>query len=122
MRRIGVIFWGGPDDRGALAFASYMAEREGVTITVHRYVPTTNDGQSEEDNRMDNDGILEFKFRTIRFNALGNQKVTVIETMVIDQAQTIENITTLGQNYDLLIVGHTQRPISNAMTEWRLDP
>lgn len=122
IHRIGVVFWGGPDDRDALAFASFMANREGVTVTVHRYMQIVHD-QSQVDTRVDDDAILEFKSRTIRSspnnnNSNSQQMVSVIETMVTDKAQTINNIITFGQNYDLLIVGHTQQALSNVMTEW----
>lgn len=52
MHHIGVIFGGGPDDRDALAFASYMAS--GESVTVHSYIQIGN-GKSEEDTRMDNE-------------------------------------------------------------------
>eukprot|EP00249_Psilotum_nudum_P001901 c14647_g1_i1 orf=14-1201(+) len=39
---VAILFFGGPDDREALAYGYRLAEHPGVTVTVFRFLPTTD--------------------------------------------------------------------------------
>ncbi|CAL4897706.1 unnamed protein product [Urochloa decumbens] len=48
---VAVLFFGGPDDREALAYATRMAEHPGVAVTLARFQPPPESGEEETEGR-----------------------------------------------------------------------
>ncbi|XP_031288312.1 LOW QUALITY PROTEIN: cation/H(+) antiporter 15-like [Pistacia vera] len=87
--RIAMFFIGRPDDHEALSYATRMAEKSGVTLTVVRFLQAkeenTENDQSSEDitestdkvSEIDDDFINEFRFKTMCEEHLSYQEKTV---------------------------------------------
>ncbi|XP_006664208.3 cation/H(+) antiporter 19-like [Oryza brachyantha] len=56
---VAVLFFGGPDDREALAYATRMAEHPGVAVTLERFRPSR--AHSDEENAADEAAVEAFK-------------------------------------------------------------
>ncbi|KAE8697404.1 Cation/H(+) antiporter 15 [Hibiscus syriacus] len=133
--QVGVLFFGGPDDREALAYGWRMCEHPGVSLTVTRFIlgddlsltamlPT--DDQNDDptmltveknimENRLDDEYINNFR----RKNA-NSESIVYTENMVNNRKETVTAIRNLDDYYNLLIVGRrheTMSPLMNGLTE-----
>ncbi|GAB2226141.1 hypothetical protein Droror1_Dr00021934 [Drosera rotundifolia] len=134
-----VLFFGGPDDREALAYAWRMSEHPGITLNVMRFINgdntittiTTrtesihdNDDQRELTTIMDTDRqkqldeeyINDFKTRTAH-----DESITCSELAVNNVEQTVAAIRSINTIHDLYIVGRghgTNSPLTAGLTEW----
>ncbi|XP_010277628.1 PREDICTED: cation/H(+) antiporter 15-like [Nelumbo nucifera] len=133
---IAVLFFGGPDDREALAYARRMAEHPAVNLTVVRFVPgeeatdavvqsyTDDQGSSiltvftenDKEKKLDDEYIHEFKTKVT-----GDESITYIEKIVNNGEETVALIRSMGNAYDLYIVGRGQgivSPLTAGLTDW----
>ncbi|KAJ6793430.1 cation/H(+) antiporter 15-like [Iris pallida] len=113
--QIGVLFWGGPDDREALAYASRMALHGRVSLTVVHFVRPVD--QRDAKQRQLDDSLLS----KVRFENNNNEYVVVDEVLVRDMEQTIAVIRSLGNSYNLVIVGRKQGPnslLDEGLADW----
>ncbi|XP_058075784.1 cation/H(+) antiporter 15-like [Magnolia sinica] len=132
---VGVLFFGGPDDREALAYAWRMAEHPGVTLTVIRFIvgdnpvdPAVLGGKSNEDGRLsvitdnerekqlDDDYINQFRLKHV-----SNESVVYTEKVTNNAEETVAAIRNMSTNHDLYIVGRGQgmvSPLTAGMMEW----
>ncbi|KAL3641013.1 Cation/H(+) antiporter 15 [Castilleja foliolosa] len=132
-----VLFFGGPDDREALAYAWRMCEHPGVNLTVVHFIPGENavETTAEETTRnpsgrekmtvaidndrerqMDEDYINEFRARTE-----DNSSVIYAEKVVNHGEETVAAIREIDPSHDLFIVGRGQGRISAVtagLTDW----
>ncbi|URE41425.1 hypothetical protein MUK42_26261 [Musa troglodytarum] len=114
-----VLFWGGNDDREALAYTSRLARHAGVRIFVSRFMPQVH---RKEDKEMTWDDMI-FKEFT-RANA-DNERVEVEEIAVSDVNQMISAIRSIEMECDLVIVGRRQctgLSLDEALSEWTESP
>ncbi|WOL08919.1 cation/H(+) antiporter 15-like [Canna indica] len=114
-----VLFWGGKDDREALACAGRMAQNFGVLVKVTRFILAGSE-QDEMELSWDVDVIEEFKI----YNT-GNDRVAFEEVMVDNFEATINVIRSIEQNCDLIIVGKQQDSrllVCEGMEEWCESP
>ncbi|EHA8590850.1 cation/H(+) antiporter 15-like [Cocos nucifera] len=107
-QHMGVLFWGGPDDREALAYGSRMLYHKGVQLSVIRFV-LANDHK-------DNEAIEKLKSEN-----MNNEHLRVQEVVARDMEQTISAIRSIDTQFDLVIVGRQQSSSSlleQGLAEW----
>lgn len=114
---IGILFFGGDDDREVLAYAARMAAHPGVYLTVMRFFPTDSMKDRSRDRRLDDEILNNFKSINMR-----NNRVIFRESVVKDIEQIVGAIRSISsENYHLLMVGmrHERSPLLSAdITDW----
>lgn len=133
---VAVLFFGGPDDREALAYGWRMCEHPGINLTVMRFVPgeeaidtaagSTNElGDSrilsvvtdtDRDRQLDEEYANEFRMRNAN-----NESVVYIEKLVNNGEETVAAIRSIDSSHDLFIVGRGQgmiSPLTAGLTDW----
>ncbi|GAV64138.1 Na_H_Exchanger domain-containing protein, partial [Cephalotus follicularis] len=133
---IAVLFFGGPDDREALAYAWRMSEHPGTNLTVMRFIPgedaaepaiqpsadpdgpriLTVETNNERDRQLDEEYINEF-----RMKHPNGESIIYIEKVVNNGEETMAAIRSMDNNYDLFIVGRDQgmiSPLTAGLTDW----
>ncbi|KAK4422844.1 Cation/H(+) antiporter 15 [Sesamum alatum] len=136
--RIAVLFFGGPDDREALAYAWRLSQHPRNNITVMRFVLGDNtletttitqykSGQEmitvetddDREKQLDDKCIQEFKGMTTN-----NSSVTYMEKVVNHGEQTVAAIRTIDGTHDLFIVGRghgMMSPFTAGLSDWRTE-
>ncbi|XP_059280833.1 cation/H(+) antiporter 15-like isoform X2 [Lycium ferocissimum] len=126
--KIAMIFIGGPDDREALAFASRMARHPKVALTVLRFIldesSATQNGdadlsltmEGEAEKQADDLFVNEFRHKV-------QNDISVVYTEEIsgNGAETVKTIRSLGQDFDLYVVGRGLAffsPLKGGLDEW----
>lgn len=134
-RRVAVLFFGGPDDREALAYAWRMSEHENVTLTVVKLVPAKPVAPSdpmdfmgagnttvavpidaEKERVLDDECINKFNIDTVNDNS-----VTFQELVLNDEEETIRTIKGMDGSHDLFIVGRGRgavSPLTAGLADW----
>ncbi|KAL6580226.1 Cation/H(+) antiporter 15 [Orobanche minor] len=134
---IAVLFFGGPDDREALAYAWRMCEHPCVNLTVMRFVPGENTlettmvettshnlsggvrmtvADNDRERQLDEDYLNEFRDRTTN-----DSSVVYIERVVNHGEETVAAIRSIDVSHDLFIVGRGQgmiSPVTAGLTDW----
>ncbi|KAJ4787368.1 Cation/H(+) antiporter 19 [Rhynchospora pubera] len=114
---IGVLFFGGPDDREALSYASRMAEHPGIDLVVLRFIVNSTDGESISVSVDDSEGSsADEKFlNELREKvAAGNQSITFEEKTVRRKEEVVEAVKAIGR-CNLFVVG--QKPPCMPLTQ-----
>ncbi|KAI3876325.1 hypothetical protein MKX03_032923 [Papaver bracteatum] len=115
--RVIVLFFGGPDDREALAFAMNMIHHPYIFVTLVRFygpASLSSDGVIHHINEsvsidierhmfLDNELVDHF-----RVNTMHDETLIYKEVGVKDGAETIWAVRSLHQDFDLMIVGRQQ--------------
>ncbi|KAI3845414.1 hypothetical protein MKW98_029065 [Papaver atlanticum] len=105
--RVTVLFFGGPDDREALAFAMNMIHHPSVFVTVIRFYGLTSSltpgGVIERHKLLDEELVDHFKI-----NAMHDETLTYKEVEVKDAAETIWAVQSIHDDFDLMLVGRQQ--------------
>ncbi|XP_058080701.1 cation/H(+) antiporter 15-like [Magnolia sinica] len=133
-QNVGVLFFGGADDREGLAYASRMSQHPGISLTVVRFVEGEHvlenvvDPEKEEmdmlsvfterdkEKQLDNECINVFRHRH-----LSDESVLYIEKVVNNAEETVEVVRGMDSNHDLFIVGRGQgmlSPLTVGLTDW----
>ncbi|CAA6656641.1 unnamed protein product [Spirodela intermedia] len=120
--KVAVLFWGGPDDREALAYASRMESNPHVRLFVARFLlPSDGDsaavataGEAEEERRLDEQLLSEVRRRP---------RAEVAEIVVGDAVETNEAICLACDGKMLVVVGRRQGPsFLLSASEWSQFP
>ncbi|XVF14812.1 hypothetical protein REPUB_Repub09cG0093600 [Reevesia pubescens] len=133
--QVALLFFGGPDDREALAYGCRMCEHPGTSLTVLRFVPGEDAAEStmqpssdqndpkmftEADNsrkkQIDDEYINDFRMKNVN-----DESVVYIEKVVNNGEETVATIRTLDSSHDLFIVGRGQgmiSPLTSGLTAW----
>ncbi|CAN6480824.1 unnamed protein product [Victoria cruziana] len=134
--QVGVLFFGGPDDREALAYAARMVEHPGVNLTVIRFLPRdegeyaralerqaasengapAKNREHGKDRAADDSYIANFRKRYV---AAGS--VSYMEKLVSNCVETMAAMEELHSNYNLLVVGKGRSegtPLTAGLAEW----
>ncbi|KAI4330118.1 hypothetical protein MLD38_028424 [Melastoma candidum] len=127
--RVGVLFFGGHDDREALAYGWRMADHPGINLTVLRLVASADtlesaDGTSDSrltvdtdrNKQLDEEYLNEFRMRNTN-----NESVSYMEVVVSNGEETVAAIRSLDSSHDLFIVGRGQgmiSPLTAGLTDW----
>lgn len=133
---IALLFFGGPDDREALAYAWRMCEHPGISITVMRFIAgeeateTSSDaGLDRNDPRVltvltDNDRekqLDEDYINAFRSRVMDDESVIYTEKVVNNGEETVAAIRSIDGIHDLFIVGRGQgmiSPLTAGLTDW----
>ncbi|GMH14968.1 hypothetical protein Nepgr_016809 [Nepenthes gracilis] len=134
---IAVLFFSGPDDREALAYAWRMSEHSGITVNVMKFVAgddvaeatAVEPGREPNDpgvltvvtdrnreKQLDEEYINEFRMRTA-----SNESITFREVVVNNGEETVAAIRSIDSMHDLFIVGRGQGMTSSVtagLTDW----
>ncbi|KAJ0085014.1 hypothetical protein Patl1_30626 [Pistacia atlantica] len=105
--RIAMLFIGGPDDHEALSYASRMAQKSGVTLTVVRFLEAKEENtrnecdledmtESEEGKEIDDDFINEFRQLSEWRNSL--ELGAIGETLITTQATGHASVLVVQQS------------------------
>nr|GMD97246.1 cation/H(+) antiporter 15-like [Ipomoea batatas] len=138
--QVAVLFFGGPDDREALAYGWRMSNHPGISLTVMRFVAgdsavepsesgsmrnsksTKNSGvltvvtDTDREKQLDEDYLNQFQARTA-----DNEMVAYTEVVVNHGEETVAAIRSIDCMHDLFIVGRGQgniSPLTAGLTDW----
>ncbi|PIN06452.1 putative K+/H+-antiporter [Handroanthus impetiginosus] len=132
---VAVLFFGGPDDREALAYAWRMCDHPGINLTVMRFLAgehtlemadarrnpsgremLTVTTDTDREKQLDEDYINEFRSRT-----MNDSSVVYTERVVNHGEETVAAIRSIDAIHDLFIVGRGQgmiSPVTAGLTDW----
>ncbi|KAI0498153.1 hypothetical protein KFK09_021394 [Dendrobium nobile] len=112
LRHVVVLFFGGPDDREALAYAWRIAEHPAVALTLLRFLA---EGEAAVDQ--DEEYVSEFRVKFVN-----DESVLYVEKIVSNSEETVEVIRGLmeGERPDLCVVGRRigASKLTTGMEEW----
>ncbi|KAF6175880.1 hypothetical protein GIB67_003368 [Kingdonia uniflora] len=115
--RVAILFMGGADSREALAYASRMAGKLTVTLSVARFFAIDNMVDDKMDRKLDDEVVAKFKGKHLL-----NIHVGYREWVVTDGEETISAIRAMNdEKYDLWIVGKHQGinpTLLEGLVEW----
>ncbi|KAL3497466.1 hypothetical protein ACH5RR_040198 [Cinchona calisaya] len=135
---VAALFFGGPDDREALAYAWRMSEHPGIGLTVMRFIPGEDAAEStssgprrappndpgmltvvtddDREKQLDEDYINQFRGRT-----MNEDSIVYTEKVVTNGEETVAAIRSIDSIHDLFIVGRGQgtiSPLTAGLTDW----
>ncbi|KAL3517998.1 hypothetical protein ACH5RR_020587 [Cinchona calisaya] len=116
--RAAVLFFGGADDREALAYARRMAENSNVALTVIRFRDSNSTaivGGTERSKMLDAEILGDIKLR------MQMKRQILCQEYVATTGKDVLAITTsMGSSYDLVMVGrrHGESPIMSQLKRW----
>ncbi|XP_027120296.1 cation/H(+) antiporter 15-like [Coffea eugenioides] len=135
-RSIAMLFFGGSDDREALAYAWRMAEHPETSLTVVRFIS----GQDTEEEEWDplafedrdqvtieidskSHGLLDDEFlNKFKIATVNDSSISFSELMLNDEEETVNAIKDMdGDNHDLYIVGKGRgvtSPLTVGLADW----
>ncbi|KMT05421.1 hypothetical protein BVRB_7g175480 [Beta vulgaris subsp. vulgaris] len=107
--RVAVFFFGGHDDREALAYGMRMSENPRVNLTLKRFLGSSSEditGDNERSTLLDGDIISEFML-----NTLHKEDRVFYEEMVLTHTKCLVTLikSMESSNYDLILVGRSHR-------------
>ncbi|KAF8708659.1 hypothetical protein HU200_030039 [Digitaria exilis] len=97
-----VLFFGGPDDREALAYAARMAEHPGIEVTVARFTAAMakhNAGEAK-----DKEALQRYVTRALKS---GDGSVKYEEVAAAERAEVTAAIKALGRGKNLVVAGRS---------------
>ncbi|GFY83820.1 hypothetical protein Acr_03g0005940 [Actinidia rufa] len=107
---------GGPDDREALAFGTRMAEHPNITVTVIHIFDNELDHVDLSETQQDLSAINDFKIVH-----MDNGRAVYKEEGVREGPETVELLRSLGEGFDLMLVGRRHEENSRltcGLLEW----
>ncbi|XP_038693820.1 cation/H(+) antiporter 4-like [Tripterygium wilfordii] len=113
---VGMIFFGGNDDREALTLAKRMAKDASVNLTVTRFLPEEGTTIMSTESVRDNEVL-----KDVKQNNVGDGYVIYVEEVVKDGPETALIIREMAGDYDLIIVGRRhgiECPQTSGLAEW----
>ncbi|KAL9241447.1 hypothetical protein vseg_015560 [Gypsophila vaccaria] len=131
-----VLFFGGPDDREALAYAWRMSHRPNTTVTVVRFIPGNDASRTtvelncepndprvltvmtdgEHERQQDEEYLNEFQTKTAN-----NESIIYLERVVNNGEEILAAVRSIESAHDLYIVGRGQginSQLTAGLTEW----
>lgn len=103
---VAVFFFGGPDDREAIALASRMSIHPNLSITVFKIEFKRNQKENESDNHEKQ--LDEYVLNDFIETNIGNACVVCRKLVANDTRQLMEAVRSTESYYDLAIVGKRQ--------------
>lgn len=134
--QVAVLFFGGPDDREALAYAWRMAQHPGISLSVLRFIhdddetetastratnesdlklPKMNMDQKKQ-RQLDDEYINAFRTANAEF-----ESIVYIEKFVGNGEETVAAVRSMDSSHDLFIVGRGEgmaSPLTAGLTDW----
>ncbi|WCJ34817.1 cation/hydrogen exchanger 15 [Euphorbia peplus] len=99
--KIIVLFFGGSDDREALAYGRRMLNHPRVSVSVLHFKISSPYMESNARNNIYDAKILD----EFRFNLFSNVRISYEEKLVTDSKDIIDAIEAIDKSYDLVMVG-----------------
>jgi filamentous hemagglutinin family protein len=112
---IGVVFFGGPDDREAVAIASRMVCHPKVHVNIIKFCThdmMKNKRKMIEDSHDVEDALDRRVIYELQKENIDNNRLVVSEVTIGDIEQIIGALRSFGDKYDLMIVGRSRGPSS----------
>ncbi|WOK95323.1 cation/H(+) antiporter 15-like [Canna indica] len=116
LHRVAVYFFGGPDDREALALAARMVERSSVELTVVRFFLPRDRWEPGSEELTDNKMLMRFRQASVN-----GKRVVYREEMVRDSEGTLGVIREVSNDFNLLILGRNagkESPLTTGLSMW----
>lgn len=106
--QIAVVFIGGPDDREAIFIGAKMSGHPNINLTMIRLSESGNVPSDDiEERRLDNEAVIAFQNVMV-----DNYRVRFIEEVVKDGNGTVSVLRSMGNSFDLVMVGRRHNPYS----------
>lgn len=115
--QVAVLFFGGADDREALALARRMLEQSRVYITLIHFSSSTDIvGGSERSKMLDTQTLSDF-----RLSAFRNERVSYKDERVMDGKSWISAVEYMDNAFDLILVGrrHGDSNLMSELKKWK---
>ncbi|XP_062027020.1 cation/H(+) antiporter 2-like [Rosa rugosa] len=142
VQHVATLFFGGPDDREAIAWSTRIANHTKINLTVIRFLPTesSNTRNMKVDSEKGNNDIEVFmalsslemgndidnSFLNDFYNGfVASGKVGYVEKYVNNGTETVAALRDIGDLYTLFIVGRGGRghsPLTTQMSDWEECP
>ncbi|KAJ4824803.1 hypothetical protein Tsubulata_042985 [Turnera subulata] len=124
---VAVLFFGGPDDREALACARRMAPHPHINLTLIHFQLRSSDPHNEVTSADDHaeDELDKAFVEEFYESYVSTGKVGYLQKLVNDGTQTMEALRDMGDMYSLLIVGRGGRgesPMTTDLSDWEECP
>ncbi|KAL0655582.1 hypothetical protein Bca4012_076166 [Brassica carinata] len=131
--QVAVLFFGGPDDREALAYAWRMAEHPGISLTVLRFIPdedVTDAASTRATNETNRNMNVDMKkqrqlddeyVNTFRAANAEYETIVYIDKVVSNGEETVAAVRSMDSSHDLFIVGRGEgmlSPLTAGLTDW----
>ncbi|KAJ0039646.1 hypothetical protein Pint_27366 [Pistacia integerrima] len=133
---IAMLYFGGPDDREALAYAWRMSEHPGISLTVMRFIPgedaigpvaqpssdpnnperLTVETDNDKEKQLDEEFINDFRMKNVN-----DESIVYTEKVANNGEETVAAIRSMDTAHDLFIVGRGQgmtSPLTAGLTDW----
>uniref|UniRef100_A0A0A0LHF4 Uncharacterized protein n=2 Tax=Cucumis sativus TaxID=3659 RepID=A0A0A0LHF4_CUCSA len=136
VQHVATLFFGGPDDREALAWSRRMISHSRINLTVIRFVPkATSDVEGAATTSSSDDGVL-MALPSLRTTSsetdntfladfydrhVSTGQVGYVEKQVKNGEETVAELRDIGDMYSLFIVGKGGRghsPLTTGMSDW----
>ncbi|KAK7283836.1 hypothetical protein RIF29_13584 [Crotalaria pallida] len=140
IQNVATLFFGGSDDREALAWSLHISKHPRINLTIIRFLLSSTSSQSEQNeseesedkeilmslsgeetvNEVDNAFMVDFYNRYVASGQIG-----YVEKFVNDGAQTVESLKEMGDLYSLFIVGKGGKghcSLTIGMSDWEECP
>ncbi|KFK21956.1 hypothetical protein AALP_AAs48252U000500 [Arabis alpina] len=115
-QNVAVLFIGGRDDKEALALCMRMAEKPELNVTMIHFRHKSSLQDEDYSDMCEFNLINDFKSHTAN-----NGKVHYVEEIVRDGVETTQAISSLGDAYDLVLVGRDhdlESSVLYGLTDW----
>ncbi|KAL6893768.1 hypothetical protein ACP4OV_007866 [Aristida adscensionis] len=99
-----VLFFGGPDDREALAYAARMGEHPGIELTVARFTPAGSSKAAAADLAKDDEALQRYTSTALKS---GDGSVKYEETTAVERLEVMSAIKALGRGKSLVVAGRS---------------
>lgn len=118
LKRVCVVFIGGPDDRETLAFGNRMAMNPNIKFTLIRLITEHQSDADLMEQRRDTNMINEFMAKTKD----STNEVKYAEHTITEGSETAVLLKSSSQDFELMLVGRRhdpESPILSGLSEWR---
>ncbi|XP_027338116.1 cation/H(+) antiporter 15-like [Abrus precatorius] len=130
--QVTVLYFGGPDDREALAYGWRMSRHPRVRLTVMHFIPRVDLTETQATDKFDiransiNNYMAESKLddeymKEFKMVAAKDCSVVYIDKVVSNGEETVSAIRSMNNANDLFIVGRGQgaaSPLTEGLTDW----
>ncbi|MCL7051433.1 hypothetical protein MKW94_009086 [Papaver nudicaule] len=139
--QIATLFFGGPDDREALAYSTLMAMHPDVNLTVFKFLPSTRKELQArinmESNEEEDEVLMEIMTHVTEKDAdeaflanfynryVTSKDVNYVEKYVENGSETMAVLSAMKDDFSLFVVGKGGRglsPLTTGMSDWEECP
>ncbi|KAK6927154.1 Cation/H+ exchanger [Dillenia turbinata] len=116
LHKVAVFFFGGADDREALAYALHMSAHPGVVLTLVRFSSSEDIVLGTARSRtLDSESLSEYKLHMMH-----NERVLYREEVVTAGSGLLPSLRSMRNSYDLVMVGrrHGHSPFMLELRKW----